>query len=402
MNQPSPAKAVRVLVVDDEPNLRRVMSKELARAGFEVATAASGEEALAQLESQPCDVLLLDLKMPGIGGLEVLRRLRRQGLGCEVIILTGHGSIDSVVEAMKLGAYDYLTKPCRLSEIELLVRRAHDHGSAQPTDTPEDGTLVAGASMQPSLRMIDRSAPTEVPVLIEGETGTGKELLARRLHAKSLVAKGPFVVVNCGALQPDLILSELFGHEEGSFTGATKRRVGLLEQADAGTVFFDEIGELPLDAQVRLLRFLQFGEIRPVGSSETRSVKTRFVAATNRTLLEEAKAGRFREDLFYRLNAIHVVVPPLRDRADDIAALVDRCLTRSLQGKGRRFAPDALSLLLRYRWPGNVRELENIVQRMAILSEADVIPKSDVLEYFQGLALGGAQTTSSSSARTLK
>jgi len=389
----------RVLVADDEANFRRVMARELAGAGFEVVEAARGDEAIAKLSQERFDAALLDLRMPGADGLEVLRAARRAGSKVEAIMLTGHGSIDSVVQAMKLGAFDYLTKPCRLSEIELLVARAvkkargrPEEGAAGAGGPAEGDEAILGSS--PALArvtaIIDRAAPTDAPVLIEGESGTGKELFARRLHARSKVAAGPFVVVNCGALSDELILSELFGHEKGAFTGADRQRTGLLERAVGGTVFFDEVGELSLEAQVRLLRYMQFGELRRVGGEETRAAKARVVAATNRSLAEEAAQGRFREDLFYRLHTIHVTIPALRDRKDDVRRLAEVFLARSAQGAGRRFDDEALSLLAGYRWPGNVRELENIIERLAILSTGPVIGAADVREHFDGLTLAGA------------
>ncbi|GIW72582.1 MAG: acetoacetate metabolism regulatory protein AtoC [Planctomycetota bacterium] len=401
---------LRVLLAEDEPNLRRLLAHELAAVGMSVEAAPRGDEALRLLCERPFDVVVLDLKMPGLHGMEVLREARRAGAGAEVIVLTGHGTIESVVEAMKLGAFDYLTKPCRLDELELLVRRAGARrraraaslpappGSAAPVP-PAPGPLRAGAAggellvlsegMRRAVQIIDRAAPTDAPVLLEGESGTGKELLARRLHARSQRASGPLVVINCGALQPALLLSELFGHEKGAFTGAERRKRGLLELADGGTAFLDEIGELPLEGQVRLLRFLQFGELRRLGSEQTVQVRVRVVAATHRNLREEMQQGRFREDLFYRLHTIHVRVPPLRERPEEIPALLERFLERSPAGRGRSFEPEAVALLMRYPWPGNVRELENIVERLAILCEGTVITRQAVLDHFEGLRLLG-------------
>ncbi len=409
LTAPNPEPA-RVLLVDDEANFRRVLRRELTDAGFAVAEAGRGDEALERLRAEPFDVVLLDLKMPGIEGLGVLREARRAGCGAEVIVLTGHGTIDSVVEAMKLGAFDYATKPCRLAEIELLVSRAADRrrggsrggvrtgpqpgtpGGASPAAAADEGEILAASpAIEGVLRLIDKAAPTDAPVLIEGESGTGKELLARRLHSRSRVADGPFIVVNCGAIQDTLILSELFGHEKGAFTGADRQKIGLLEQASLGTAFLDEIGELTPEAQVRLLRFLQFGELRRVGGTNLINVKVRVVAATNRRLLDEAREGRFREDLFYRLHTIQVTIPPLRDRPEEIPALARRFLARSASGRGRAFEPDALALLVGYPWPGNVRELENIVERLAILSEGEAIGRADVLAHFEGLALMGRE-----------
>jgi DNA-binding NtrC family response regulator len=397
-----PGARGRVLVADDEANFRRVLSRELSSAGFEVVDVGRGDDAIARLAAEPFDVALLDLRMPGAEGMDVLRAARRSGSRVEAIVLTGHGSIDSVVQAMKLGAFDYLTKPCRLAEVELLVGRAARRARGEPDRTgaapqPEGSARdavsdIAGASpaLARVIGIVDRAAPTDAPVLIEGESGTGKELLARRLHARSKVSGGPFVVVNCGALSDALVLSELFGHEKGAFTGADRQRAGLLERAAGGTAFFDEVGELSLEAQVRLLRFLQFGELRRVGSEETRTVRARVVAATNRALADEARAGRFREDLFYRLHTIHVTIPPLRERPGDIPRLAALFLARSAQGAGRRFDDAALALLAEYRWPGNVRELENIVERLAILSSGPAIGAADVREHFDGLALEGA------------
>ncbi len=400
---------IRVLIADDEASLRKLLRKELGRAGLEIAEAGRGDEALKRLREEPFDVLLLDLKMPGMEGLDVLREARRAGSSVEVIVLTAHGSIESVVEAMKLGAFDYLTKPCRLAELELLVARA----AARRRGTADEASRAPGppafvtrsAAMERTLRIIDKAAPSDASVLIEGESGTGKELLARRLHLGSALADRPLVVVNCGALQESLLLSELFGHEKGAFTGADRRKHGLFEQADGGTVFLDEIGELPLEAQVRLLRFLQFGELRRLGGDELLSVTVRVIAATNRRLREEAAEGRFREDLFYRLQTIHVTVPPLRERPEDIPELVEHFLRgRASDGEPRRLEPDAIALLQGYRWPGNVRELQNIVERLLILTDGPVIRGADVLEYFDGLrVLDGAGASSDRSGfRSLK
>jgi DNA-binding NtrC family response regulator len=376
---------IRLLLVDDEERMRSILRNELRRKGFEVDQASSGEEALARVESQSYDVVLLDLRMPGMNGLEVLGRLRENPPAPEVIIITGHGTIDTAIEAMRLGAYHYVTKPFKLRELELHIRKAREKialekKSRQLERLVRDGSASPGiVGQSPALlkvlSLIEKIAPTDSPALITGESGTGKELVARSIHTKSLRADAPFVVVNCGTLQETLLETELFGHEKGAFTGAVAAREGLFEVAHKGTLFLDEIGEMSPVLQVKLLRALQQGEIRRLGSNRSINVDARVIAATNVDLKGAISAGRFREDLFYRINVFPIEMPPLRDRREDIALLVGHFLAViSVPGKGPfSITEQAMEALARYSWPGNVRELMNTVERMKILADGSTL-----------------------------
>jgi DNA-binding NtrC family response regulator len=382
-----------ILVVDDEENLRRVLGRELAAMGYRARLAGDAGEALARLESDDISAVLLDLKMPHRGGLDLLPEIRQRWPDVEVIILTGHGSIETAIGAMRAGAYDYLQKPCHLDELEILVGRALEkqrlvlHAKALGGGHPSEQIEWGGSDAMLRVRSdLEKVAPTDAPVLILGESGTGKELVARELHARSGVAAGRFVVVNCGAMAPSLVESTLFGHEKGAFTGAVERKLGLVEVAAGGTLFLDEIGELPLDLQVKLLRFLQFGEVLRVGATETRTVEVRIVAATNVDIDAAVEKGEFRRDLLYRLETIRLELPPLRDRAEDIRALVERFLAE-LASKGRparKFTDDALLRLEEHTWPGNVRELRHVVERLSILSDGEIIDGAEVSRRIRG------------------
>ena len=397
-------RPTRVLLVDDEATFRTLLQKELSASGFEVEGVGSGPAALEKLGREDFDVMLLDMRMPGLSGLQVLERLQgRSGLKPKVVILTGQGVIDDVVSALRLGAYDYLTKPCALAELEVVLRRAalaRDRRLALPKQTVH-GLITVSPAMVETVALIDKVAPTEATVLLEGESGTGKELLVQRLHQLSGRAGKPFVVVNCGTIEEGLFLSELFGHEKGAFTGATGLKHGLVEQAHTGTLFLDEVGELSLEAQVRLLRFMQFGEFRRVGATATKVVDVRVIGATNRQLAAACEQGTFRLDLYYRLTAIHVCIPPLRDRLEALPAFVSHFQSISLYGEGRMFAPDALALLATYAWPGNVRELQNIVERILILADGPEIDAQTVLTHFDGLARYRNQRPSSGAQERL-
>jgi two-component system, NtrC family, response regulator AtoC len=377
----------RVLVVDDEEKLRRVLDRELAAMGYRARQAGDAEEALALLESEDISVVLLDLKMPKRGGLEVLPEIKGRWPNVEVIILTGHGSIETAISALRAGAYDYLQKPCHLDELELVVGKAVEKRRlVQHTNALVGGQLLEEIEWGESESMgrvrsdLEKVAPTDAPVLILGESGTGKELVARELHARSGVAAGRFVVVNCGAIPPSLVESTLFGHEEGAFTGASSRKLGLVEVADGGTLFLDEVGELPVQLQVKLLRFLQCGEVLRVGATETRTVHVRIVAATNVDIDVAVEQGEFRSDLLYRLETIRLELPPLRERPGDIRRLTRRFL-RELADKGRpsrTFTEAALQRLDSHTWPGNVRELRHVVERLSILSDGEIIAADDL------------------------
>ncbi|MFQ5657506.1 MAG: sigma-54-dependent transcriptional regulator [Candidatus Methylomirabilales bacterium] len=380
---------IQVLVVDDERPTRVLMERELPQSGCVVTTAESGEEALDLLSRQDFDVVLLDLKMPGLGGMETLRRLRSSGVAAEVVVLTGHPELESAIEAMKLGAYDYLTKPFKLAEVEAVLTRAAEKRQLQEENTAlrrivgqGDAAVILGESraMRSMLEMVERVAASNAPVLISGETGTGKGLIARAIHQASPRAENPFLVINCSAFQDQLLESELFGHEKGAFTGAVSAKAGLFEVADRGTLFLDEVAEMSPAMQAKLLQVLDTGEMRRVGGTRLRRVDTRIFAATNKDLHKEVPAGRFREDLFFRLNVVSLSVPPLRDRKEDIPPLVEKFLSQfRLPGHPpKSLSPEALQLLKGYAWPGNVRELANTIERLALLTPGTVIRPEDL------------------------
>jgi two-component system, NtrC family, response regulator AtoC len=391
------AVTTRVLVVDDDDTLRESLELFLASEGFEVAAAADGAAALAQLERAPVDVVLCDLRMPGIDGFELLPQLLRIAPGLTVILMSAYGARDLAIEALKRGAYDYLAKPFPPSEALLAIRKAQEREKLRRANqlllrdleraVGERPIVAASANMMAVLELIERAAEFKTTVLLTGESGTGKEVLARAIHAQSARRHLAFVAVNCGAIPEALLESELFGHAKGAFTGADRARRGLFSEADGGTLFLDEIGELPLALQVKLLRVLQEEEVRPVGESKSRAVDVRVLAATARDLSREVAAGRFREDLFYRLDVVRVTVPPLRARREDIPLLVDHFLAqfRASLGKNvRGVADDALAKLVAYAWPGNVRELENVIERAVILANDDRIGLHDLPETVAG------------------
>jgi two-component system response regulator AtoC len=370
---------IRVLVIDDEAGLRRFLVKELAARGFVVDSAGSGEEGLRKIAEAVHDVVLLDMKMPGMDGLAALREIRRQEPAPEVLILTGQGSVETAVAAMRAGAFHYLTKPFHLEELEVQILKAREQSALVRRASAFERLMAGGdpdlVGESPALErvrgLIRKVAPSDTSVVIEGESGTGKELIARAIHTGSKRANAPFVVVNCGALQESLLESELFGHEKGAFTGAHRTREGLAEAAHTGTLFLDEIGEMGLSIQTKLLRFLENGELRRVGGNRTRHVDVRVVAATNRRLGDEVKAGRFREDLLYRLRVFSIEAPPLRERQSDVPLLVGHFL-ETIRGVGQgpfKVDAEAMDAMRGYAWPGNVRELRNAVERMMLLAE---------------------------------
>jgi DNA-binding NtrC family response regulator len=381
-----------VLICDDEEKLRRVLGREVARMGYRARLAANGDEALALLLREDVSVALLDLRMPGRDGLEVLREIKAGWPAVEVIMLTGHGSVETAIAAMRAGAYDYQQKPCHLDELEALLgkaieRRALAERARLFVDGSRDAAIEWGDTSEMARVRDDlaKVAPTDAPVLVLGETGTGKELVARELHARSAVAGGPFVALHCGAIPASLISSTLFGHERGAFTGAEQKKLGLLEVADGGTLFLDELGELPPDVQVQLLRFLQSGEVLRVGATESVHVTARIVGATHVDIDAAVARGDFREDLLYRLDTVRLELPPLRRRTSDVPLLVARFLAE-LEAKGRPrrvFTPEALDLLLRHEWPGNVRELRQVVERLCILSDGEVVSGEAVARRLQ-------------------
>ncbi len=387
---PAAGSPPHVLVVDDEEMMRAMLGRELPRWGFRVTTAPSGEEGLRLVQDHEFAVVVVDILMPGLDGLETLKRLQQESPGTEVVLLTGHGTIEGAVAGMRAGAYDYLTKPCRLSELSAVLLRAIEHRALRRENAAlkrlvcgEAGsaTMVArSASMRALLARLELVAPAESAVLVQGESGTGKELVARLIHGLSERRGKPFVVINCSAIPDALFESELFGHHRGAFTGATERRLGLVEAADGGTLFLDEIGEMSSLVQAKLLRTLESGEIRRVGENRTTRVDVRVVAATNKDLASEVAAARFREDLYYRLNGVLLHIPPLRERSEDIEPLVRHFLSEH-SGRSPRLtgvSPEAMTALKAYRWPGNVRELKNCVEAMRILSPGPEVRIDDV------------------------
>jgi len=381
----------RVLVVDDEENLRLVLRTLLKRQGYEVETADSGEAALALVDTFGPDVILTDVRMPKMGGLDLLTRLQAKGNEATVIVMSAYGNVDLALEAIKAGAYDYVQKPFKHEEIVLTLRKAEERESLRREnralreeirkDHQFEQILAKSQAMQEIFRTIAKIADFKTTVLISGESGTGKELVARALHRRSSRRGGSFVAVNCGAIPENLLESELFGHKKGAFTDANNDRRGLFEEADGGTLFLDEIGELPTSLQVKLLRVLQDEMIRRLGESRDLKVDVRIIAATHRDLGAEVKAGRFREDLFYRLNVLPIVVPPLRVRREDVALLVDHFVARNNVRLGtaiRGVDTEARRILMEYAWPGNVRELENTIERAMVLSEGDLLVAGDL------------------------
>jgi DNA-binding NtrC family response regulator len=379
----------RVLVVDDNARARQSMVDVLAAAGHDLVSAASALEALKIVEREPCDVIITDLQMPGMDGLAFIRKLSERKVESQIVMVTAFASVASAVEAMRFGAFDYIEKPFDVEQLESLVARALRHGdkvgsrSAVPPHEPAWEAIMVGNS--PAMRLlkqrIAQAAPTDETVLITGESGTGKELVARCLHAASGRSGRAFVGLNCPALSPQLMESELFGHERGAFTSADAPRVGRFELADGGTILLDEITEIDLPLQAKLLRVLQERVYERVGSSQSRRADVRVVATTNRDLRSEVGAGRFRQDLFFRVAVLPIVVPPLRERPEDVPLLIEHFATAAAERLHRQsfeLALDALDLLCHYHWPGNVRELENLVTRASVLSAGKRVTASDV------------------------
>jgi len=381
-----------VLVVDDEPSMRHLLSVILADRGYEARAVASAEDALKELAAREYDLVLTDVRMPGMDGIALLREAQRLQPDATVIVMSAYGSQEAAIEAMKAGAYDFVSKPFRPDEVVLVLRKAEERERLARENRRLRGELAAayrpehivGASeaVQELLRRVRKVAPQKTTVLLHGESGTGKELVARAVHELSPRASFPFVAVNCGAIPAELLESELFGHVKGAFTDASRNKKGLAAEADGGTLFLDEIGELPLGLQVKLLRFLQEEEVRPVGDNRSRKVDVRVVAATARDLKRAVAEGRFREDLFYRLDVVGVRLPPLRERPGDVPLLARHFLARFAPLRpelaGLEFSEEALAALAAHRWPGNVRELEHVVERAVVLAEGPVIAEEDL------------------------
>ena len=374
-----------VLVVDDDPGHRGMLEALLGRWGLAVTSAGDGKEAVARVCERPFDVVLMDIRMPDMDGITALKEIRKYNPAVPVVLMTAYSAVESAVEAMKSGAVDYLIKPLDFDQLKSTLFKTLEHSEAvrsgERFPVPVEGIVGNSPAVRRMLEMIHTVAPSEATVLINGKSGTGKELVARAIHNQSQRRDGPWVAVNCAALTESLLESELFGHEKGAFTGADKRREGRFSQADGGTLFLDEIGELPLLLQAKLLRALQQGEVQRVGSDTPIIVDVRVIAATNRNLREEVSEGRFREDLYYRLNVIGVEVPSLRERREDIPVLATAFLERFALANRKEikgFTPQAMDALLKYSWPGNVRELENAVERAAILCLGEYISEREL------------------------
>jgi two-component system nitrogen regulation response regulator NtrX len=382
-----------ILIVDDEPAILNSLSKILEDEGYQVTVAKSGYDALKSISTEQPDLVLLDIMMPELNGLETLKRAREQFPKLQVMMMSGHGTIETAVTAIKLGAYDYIEKPLSLESVTLRVRRALDQRRLEEenitlrTKVERRFELVGNSpAMQKLRQLIATAGPTSGRVLISGENGTGKELVARAIHHESPRADRPFVAVNCAAIPENLIESELFGHERGSFTGATTQKRGQFEQADGGTLFLDEIGDMSLNTQAKVLRALQEQQFHRVGGNKLIKVDVRVIAASNKNLAKEIERGSFREDLFYRLNVLPIQVPPLRERKDDIPPLVRHFLRAHADEQGlkaKEITPEALEVLQNYEWPGNIRELRNLIERLMIMVQGAVIEASHATAFLQ-------------------
>jgi DNA-binding NtrC family response regulator len=382
---------IQLLIVDDDDQLRQTLARRFERQGLTVSVASNGAEALEMADRQRHDVALLDLNLPDCNGIDLLRQLKEKQPELEALMLTAHGSVETAIEAMKHGAYDYLTKPFPLPELEIHIQKAYEkvrlaRRERQWVDhiryeSPRFRLVGSSPSLRRVVNLIEKVAPTEATVLIVGASGTGKELVARALHTNSPRRDRPLVTINCATFQETLLESELFGHEKGSFTGATQQKVGLIEVAEGGTLFIDEVAEMSPSLQAKLLRVLEDNKFRRVGSIQERRADVRIVAATNKDLEEEQQAGRFREDLYYRLNVVTIKLPLLKDRPQDVPELVHHFLsTRQVGPAPFQIHPDALEALKQYDWPGNVRELANVLERSQILASEKLITVDDLPE----------------------
>ncbi len=379
----------KILAIDDERNIRRLIRNEFSFEGFEVVTAASGEDGLRAFEKGGFDAVLLDIKLPKMGGIQTLRSLKESAPDAEVIMITGYGDVHSAVEAMKLGARDYITKPFKLDELLALVRQITQERRAVRKDRPDVATATAAdtaavvrcpsSAMTEVYRLVDRIAPTDHTVLIQGETGVGKDVLALQIHAASRRKHGPFVILDCGLLTHNLAESELYGHRKGAFSGAAEAKTGLVEKSDKGTLFLDEIGNIDLELQKKFLRFLETQRFRRIGETREIAVDARIILATNMNLKEAVKQGTMRMDLFYRMDVMQIEVPPLRDRVQDIEALARHFLKTGASRYGAKtLSKEAMSQLTAYPWPGNIRELKSVINKAMIFAEADAIAPDDL------------------------
>ncbi len=404
-------RKAKILVVDDEENIRKSLRMILEYEGYQFLEAADGEAALSAVEDTiDLELVLLDIKMPGRGGLEILAEIRKRPYPPEVIMISGQGTIQTAVEATKLGAFEFLEKPLHRDRVLLSIRNALNQNTLRREcldlrKRAEKRYELVGqhALMKQLWKDILKTAPTNATVLVHGESGTGKELIARAIHSHSLRAKEPFVQVNCAAIPEELIESELFGHEKGAFTGATERKVGKFEQTDGGTIFLDEIGDMSLRTQSKVLRVLEEGEIQKVGSGKVSKVDVRVIAATNQDLKKAIGAGTFRDDLFFRLNVVPVYSPPLREKKEDIPQLIEyfsRNFADENNFRPKKFSPEAVAAMMKFAWKGNVRELRNLVERLLIMTEAETIGVKDLPDAYRGSAK--ARLPEARQVRTLK
>lgn len=396
----------RILIIDDDDIVRDVLNTYLSKTGYNVTLACNGREGLDIIREENFDLIITDLMMPQISGIEVLKELKIMNISSPVIVITAYGTVQNAVEAMKHGAFDYITKPFNLEEFGIVVNRAIGISKLQKENLllkkqlkkkyRFEGLVGDSTGMQKVYEMIEKIADTESTVLITGESGTGKEMIAKTIHYESSRCNAPFIPVNCAAIPKDLLESELFGHEKGAFTGALNTRIGRFELANNGTLFLDEVGELAPHLQVKLLRVLQEREFERVGGIKTIKVDVRILAATNSDLEKAVKEGRFREDLYYRLNVIPLHIPPLRERRDDIPLLIDHFAVEFARKRKRqplRFTKEAMNALVHYEWPGNVRELKNLVERLTILVNNDLVTINDLPEKFNAITSSSYSTS---------
>src|SRR6266487_831171 len=381
--------AEKILVVDDEQSMAQFLAIVLRKEGYQVSTVQNGRDALEKVKAEAFDVVITDIRMPGMDGIQLLQGIKKHDPGLPVVIMTAYASQQSAIDAVNLGAFQYLIKNAKNDEIKLVVRnalelrkvRTENYYLKRELKRGHEEKIIIGSSeeMERVFKMVEKVADSEATIMIQGESGTGKELIAREVHYRSRHAQGPFVSINCGAIPRDLLESNLFGHVKGSFTGAVRDSAGLFQVAEGGTFFLDEVGETPLATQVKLLRALQEREIIPVGGTQAIKIDCRLVAATNADLEREVAEGRFRADLFYRLNVIPIKLPSLRQRRDDVPLLVDHFLKRYIHGGASKSVnKEAMELLMKYDWPGNVRELENVMERALILDESGVVGPDDL------------------------
>ena len=394
-------RQTRILVVEDDEALREILIDELNGRGYDAIGASSVAAGIERVATDEFDVAVLDLMLPDGSGIDVLKRIADDGLLTEALVLTGYATVATAIEAMKLGAYDYLTKPTPMEELHLLVEKAAEKTRLKRENAalkaqvdrlkPISGIITQSSEMRDVLELIDRVAPADIPVLIQGETGTGKELVARAIHSRGSRGTHPFVAINCSAVSENLLESELFGHERGAFTGAVERKPGLLEVADHGVLFLDEVGDIAATVQVKLLRALETGEFLRVGGTRLVRTDVRVVSATHKDLRRAVRDGQYREDLYHRLNGVTIALPPLRNRKGDISVLATHFLEQFSAAK-KRFTPRCIEVLESYSWPGNVRELRMVVQRAAILAKGDAVDPKDLLLELWDWRRGGSWT----------